>query len=341
MSVRAIRVTRAADRGSPNRVALVELPDVADAPAPGDVLVDVEYSSLNFKDALALTGRPGVIRGEELTAGIDLVGVVSVSASDSWRPGDRVLVNGYGLGETEHGGLAEQARIDGSWVIRVPERMSGRQAAAVGTAGYTAALCAERLAEAGLGAGAEVVVTGAAGGVGTIALLLGRAAGWRITAVTGRPELAADLRAFGASEVLDRRELSAPGKPLQSARWDGAIDTVGGDMLANVLAQTRPGSTVTACGNAADARLSTTVMPFILRGVTLAGINSVEPPRAAREAAWRRLDRDLDLDALDSATEELALDEAIPAAARFFDGGVHGRLVVDVRRSAPPATLAP
>ncbi len=331
MSFRAIRVTRAADRGAPNRVALVDLPNLADPPAPGDALVEVEYSSLNFKDALALTGRPGIVRVDELTAGIDLVGVVRASASDGWQPGDRVVVNGFGLGETEPGGLAERTRIDGSWGIRVPARMTSRQAAAIGTAGYTAALCVDRLAQAGLGDGAEVVVTGAAGGVGTIALLLGRAAGWRMTAATGRPERADGLRALGAADILDRAELSSPGKPLQSARWDGAIDAVGGDILANVLAQTRPGGTVTACGNAADARLSTTVMPFILRGVTLAGINSVEPPHAVRSAAWERLDRDLDLDALDAVTEEIALTDAIEAASRFFDGGVAGRLVVDVR----------
>lgn len=332
MSFRAIRVTRAAERGARNGVALVEVDEPAGAPAPGDALVDIEFSSLNFKDALALTGRPGVVRADDLTAGIDLVGVVRESASSRWRAGDRIVVNGYGLGETEPGGLAEQARIDGAWGIRVPERMTTRQAAAIGTAGYTAALCVDRLVAAGLGAGAEVVVTGAAGGVGTVALLLGRAAGWRMTAVTGRPELGEELRALGASDILDRGELSEPGKPLQSARWDGAIDAVGGDILANVLAQTRPDGIVAACGNAADAQLSTTVMPFILRGVTLAGINSVEPPHAVRVAAWERLDRDLDLDALDSVTEELALGDAISAAARFFDGGVRGRLVVDVRR---------
>jgi len=333
MTFRGIQVTRATEKGVPNEVALVDVPDeeLAD-PALGEVVVEVEYSSLNYKDGLALTGRPGVVRPERLTAGIDLVGTVAESSAPGIAAGDRVLVNGCGLSESHPGGLAERARVRADWVIPVPERLSTRQAAAIGTAGYTAALCVLALERGGLGAGAEVVVTGAAGGVGTIATLLGAAAGWRVSAVTGRAALGDTLRGLGAVDILERSEFVEPGRPLQSSRWDGAVDTVAGDILANVISQLRYGGTVAACGLAASASLSVSIMPFILRAVTLAGVDSVEAPREKRLAAWERLDRDLDLEKLDSLTEELALGEAIGAASRFFEGGVLGRLVVDVRR---------
>lgn len=333
MPYRGIQVVRATERGAPNRVELIDIPDEElDSSELGEVLVDVEYSSLNYKDGLALTGRPGVVRPERLTAGIDLVGVVRESSAAGVAPGDRVLVNGCGLSETHPGGLAERARVRAEWVVPVPERFSARQAAAVGTAGYTAALCVLALEKGGLGAGAEVVVTGATGGVGTVGILLGAAAGWRVSAITGRAALGDALRRLGAVDVLDRAEFVDAGKPLQSARWDGAIDTVGGDILANVISQLRYGGVATACGLAASASLHVSMMPFILRSAMLAGVNSVDTPRPLRLAAWERLDRDLDLAALDGITEELALDEAAAAAARFFEGGVLGRLVVDVRR---------
>ncbi len=333
MPYRAIQVTRASDAAAPNTVELLELPDARlDDPALGEVVIDVEYSSLNFKDGLALTGRPGVIRPAVLTAGIDLVGTVRESASDAVAPGQRVLVNGCGLSETHPGGLAERARVKAEWVVPVPERFSLRQAAAVGTAGYTAALCILSLRRLGLDQGSDVVVSGAAGGVGTISLLLGRAAGWSMAAITGRPALGDTLRALGAVQVLERSEFTQPGRALQSARWDGAIDTVGGDILANIISQLRYGGAAAACGLAASASLQVSMMPFILRSAVLAGVNSVDTPRPLRLQAWELLDRDLDLDALDGLTEEIALDESLTAAERFASGSVLGRIVVDVRR---------
>lgn len=333
MTFRGIQVVQAAERGAANEVALVDIPaSELDDPDLGDVVIDVEYSSLNYKDGLALSGRPGVVRMPRLTAGIDLVGVVRESADARFAVGDRVLVNGCGLSETHPGGLAERARVKGDWVIPVPERFTNRQAAAVGTAGYTAALCVLALEEAGLGADAEVVVTGAAGGVGTVALLLGSAVGWRMNAVTGRPALGDTLRGLGATAIIERSELTEPGKPLQSMRWDGAVDTVGGDILANVISQLRYGGTAAACGMAAGVRLDVSIMPFILRSAALVGVNSVDTPRPLREAAWARLDRDLDLTRLDGLTEEIGLTEAISAASRFETGSVLGRIVVDVRR---------
>lgn len=331
MTFRAIEVSRAADGGAANRVALVELPDDAVAdPELGDVEIDVEYSSLNFKDGLVLTGRPGVVRVDRLTAGIDLAGTVRASSHPEWVPGDRVIVNGCGLGETHPGGLAERARVRSEWLVRVPARMSTRQAAAIGTAGFTAALAVLALDRADVGP--EVVVTGAAGGVGTMSILLGAAAGWRVAAASGRPGLADRLRRLGAVDVVGREELGDAGKPLQRARWDGAVDTVGGVILANVLARLRYGGTAAACGNAASASLPASVLPFILRGVSLVGINSVETPTPLRRAAWERLDRDLDLDAVDGLTTEIALGEAVSTAERFATGAVFGRTVVDVRR---------
>ena len=333
MPYRAIQVRRATDPSAANTVELLDLPDdsLAD-PALGEVVVDIEYSSLNFKDGLALTGRPGVVRPAVLTAGIDLVGTVRESTSPEVTVGQRVLVNGCGLSETHPGGLAERARVHAEWVVPVPERFSSRQAAAVGTAGYTAALCILSLRRSGLDEGADVAVTGAAGGVGTIALLLGRAAGWSMAAITGRPALGHTLRALGAVHVLERSEFTQPGRALQSARWDGAIDTVGGDILANVISQLRYGGTAAACGLAASASLHVSMMPFILRGTVLAGVNSVDTPRPLRLAAWELLDRDLDLAALDSLTEEITLAESLTAAERFASGSVLGRIVVDVRR---------
>jgi acrylyl-CoA reductase (NADPH) len=301
---------------------------------PGEVTVDVEYSSINYKDGLAITGRPGVARVWPLVAGIDLVGTVTHSSASRWTPGDAVILNGAGLGETHHGGLAERARIAGDALVRLPDGISPRQAAAVGTAGFTAMLSVLALERAGVTADAgEVLVTGATGGVGSVAVALLAARGYDVHASTGRVDQLGDyLRELGAAEVLDRAALGEPGKPLQAARWAAAIDSVGSVTLANVLAQTRYGGFVTACGLAQGSDLPATVMPFILRGVSLLGVNSVEAPLPLREQAWDRIATDLDLGLLDEMTTEIGLEDSLHAADSILSGTLHGRTVVNVRR---------
>jgi len=309
-----------------------------DALMPGDVVVDIEYSSLNYKDALALAGKPGVIRDYPLIPGIDLVGTVAESEDPRWKPGDAVILNGWGIGESHHGGLAERARVKGDWLVALPGGMSAANAAAIGTAGFTAMLAVLALERAGslsvtaapANGGPEILVTGAAGGVGSIAIALLARNGTRVTASTGRPAEADYLRRLGASEIIDRATLSEPGKPLQSQRWAGAIDSVGGSTLANVLAQTNYGGTVASCGLAQSGDLPTTVMPFILRAVTLTGINSVFASTALREEAWRRL-ADLDVTLLNDMTSTIGLADAVNRAGDVLAGRVRGRLVVDVR----------
>jgi acrylyl-CoA reductase (NADPH) len=308
--------------------ALVSIDD--DQLGDGDVVIDVAYSSINYKDGLALAGRPGVIRTHPLIPGIDLVGTVASASEDSWQPGDRVIVNGWGIGETHNGGLAERARVKSEWLVGLPDGITPKQAAAIGTAGFTAMLSVLALERADSLDG-DVLVTGAAGGVGSIATaVLGRL-GHRVVASTGRPQLRDYLEHLGAAEVIDRASLAGAGKPLQSERWAGVVDTVGGQTLANALAQARYGSTVAACGLAGGSDLPTTVMPFILRGVTLAGINSVFAPRELRELAWRRLASDLDPALLDELTTTIVLADARRAADEILAGHIRGRTVVDVR----------
>ena len=297
-----------------------------------DVTIDVEYSSINFKDGLALTGRPGVIKGDALIPGIDLVGVVSASDSAAWHPGDRVIVNGWGIGETHNGGLAQRARVNSDWLIALPPTFSPKQAAAIGTAGFTAMLAVLAIEETAARAteGDEILVTGASGGVGSIAIALLSSLGFPVAASTGRASEHEYLRSLGATTIVDRETLSEKGKPLQGQRWLAAIDSVGGPTLANVLAQTRYGGVVASCGLAQSADLPTTVMPFILRAVTLTGINSVFCPRGRRQEAWDRLATDLDPAVLDSLTETVPLDGAIEVAERIMRGEVRGRVVVDL-----------
>jgi acrylyl-CoA reductase (NADPH) len=303
------------------------------------VTIDVEFSDLNYKDGLAIAGRPGVARVSPLIPGIDLVGTVSASEDPRWHPGDRVVLNGDGLGERHHGGLAERARVRGDALVRVPDTLTGEQAAAIGTAGFTAMLAVLALERNGVdpeevrSSGSSVLVTGAAGGVGSVAVALLARLGYPVTASTGRVDEQRDYLAdLGAGEIIDRSELSeAVGKPLQSQRWAGAIDAVGSSTLANVLAQTRYGGTVAACGLAQGSDLPATVMPFILRAVTLVGINSVEAPAALRDTAWRRLATDLDEEALAAMTSFITLGEAIPVAEDLLAGRLRGRTVVDVR----------
>ncbi|MCU1469215.1 MAG: hypothetical protein JWQ39_364 [Glaciihabitans sp.] len=304
----------------------------------GDVLIDVEFSGINYKDGMALAGSPGVMRVSPLIPGIDLVGTVAASASPDWSVGDAVIVNGWGIGETHNGGLAERARVKSEWLIARPDGISAKRAAAIGTAGFTAALAVLALEKHGLekrgltnSAGKEVLVTGASGGVGSIAIALLTAAGHRVIASTGRPSQREYLLGLGAVDTIDRAELEAVGRPLQKQRWSAVVDSVGGQTLANALAQTVWGGGVAACGLVGGSDIPTTVMPFILRGVALLGINSVECPLPERQAAWARLERDLDLDLLDSFTTSVDLEGAIGAGAAILRGELHGRTVVDVR----------
>jgi acrylyl-CoA reductase (NADPH) len=310
------------------RSRLAELDD-GDLP-DGSVTVDVACSSLNYKDALALTGTAPIARSYPMVAGIDLAGVVSASDHPDHQVGDEVVATGCGLGEQHWGGLAQRARLDGDWLVPLPEGFTLRQAMAVGTAGFTAMLCILALEDHGVEG--PILVTGANGGVGSIAVALLARLGHDVVAATGRPELADELRRLGAAEVIERAELTEPGKALGRQRWAGAVDTVGGQVLANVCASTRYGGTVAACGNAGGMKLPVTVAPFILRAVTLAGVDSVQTPRPRRLEAWRRLGSDLDPSLLDSLTSEIGLGDAIDTARRLLDGRVRGRTVVDVGR---------
>jgi acrylyl-CoA reductase (NADPH) len=299
---------------------------------PGDVLVRVDYSTLNYKDGLAITNKGPVVRHWPMVAGIDGAGEVIESSHPAWKPGDAFIHNGWGVGETHWGCLAEKARLKGDWLVRLPSAFTARQAMAIGTAGYTAMLCVLALEDHGVQPGAgEILVTGATGGVGSVAVaLLGRL-GYTVVAATGKAAEADWLRRLGATSVIDRAELSAPGKPFQKERWAGVVDAVGSHTLANALAQTRYGGVVAACGLAQGMDLPTTVMPFILRGVTLAGIDSVMAPLARRQRAWDRLARDLDPALLETLVEEIPLSGAIEKAHALMAGQVRGRVLVRIR----------
>jgi acrylyl-CoA reductase (NADPH) len=294
-----------------------------------DVLVRPEYSTINFKDALALTNRSPVVRSWPMVPGIDGAGEVLESAHPGWQPGERFVLNGWGVGESHWGCLAERARLKGDWLIRLPAAFTPRQAMAIGTAGYTAMLCVLALERHGVAPGdGEVLVTGATGGVGSVAIALLARLGHRVVAASGKPHEADYLRRLGAASVIDRAEFSAAGKPLQKERWVAAIDALGSTALVNVLAQVRYGGVVAACGLAQGLDLPGSVAPFILRGVTLVGVDSVMCPRARREQAWTRLARDLDPALLEAMTSEVTLDGALDAAQRLMAGTVRGRTVV-------------
>ncbi|MBF4602004.1 oxidoreductase [Frigoribacterium sp. VKM Ac-1396] len=309
-------------------------PALLDRPEPephdGEVLVEVLWSGVNYKDGLALRGDPGVAKIDPLVPGIDVVGRV-VAASGEVAQGDLVVVNGAGLGETRDGGYADRVVVASESLVVLPENISPRRAAAVGTAGFTAMLSVLRLERDVAPGDGEIVVTGAAGGVGSVAVMLLSRLGYSVTASSGRLETESDyLRSLGATSVIDRAELASEGRPLQRARWAGAIDGVGSSTLATLLAQTSWGGVVTACGLAQGSDLPTTVLPFILRGVTLAGVNSVDAPPALRRTAWRRLAADLDLDLLDTATTEVDLADVVDAGRRVLAGETRGRTVVRV-----------
>lgn len=300
---------------------------------PGSVTVRVEYSTLNYKDALAITGRAPVVRQCPMVPGIDLAGTVEASDDARWQSGDRVILNGWGVGEGHWGGLAQRARVDADWLLALPETFTPAQAMAIGTAGYTAALCIEALERQGVAPGrGEVLVTGANGGVGSIAVALLAARGYNVVAATGRPRESEHLEALGAREIIDRKVLSEPGKPLGKARWAGAVDTVGSTTLANVCAGMAYRGVVAACGLAQGMDFPATVAPFILRGVTLVGIDSVYAPLDEREAAWNRLGRDLNPNVLDRIARTVGLEEVIGQAHELLAGRVRGRIVVDVNR---------
>ena len=299
----------------------------------GDVTVSVDYSTLNYKDALAITGKAPVVRQFPMVPGIDFAGAVTESASQALQPGDKVLLNGWGVGEHHWGGLAQLARVKSEWLIPLPAAFTARQSMAIGTAGYTAMLCVIALERHGVSpASGEILVTGAAGGVGSVAVAVLAKLGYRVAAVTGRPAEVDFLKRLGAAEVLDRAQFASPGKPLSKERWAGAIDVVGSHTLANVCASMRYRGVVAACGLAGGMDFPATVAPFILRGVTLVGVDSVMCPRPDRLEAWRRLGDDLDIGKLDLLTEEIGLSQAIDRAAALLEGRIRGRVVVDTRR---------
>lgn len=310
------------------------LKDIDEAQLPeGDVTVRVSHSTLNYKDGLAITGKGPVVRRFPMVPGIDLVGTVESSTHADYQPGDSVLLNGWGVGEGHWGGLAQKARLKGDWLVPLPKQFSPVQAMAIGTAGYTAMLCVLALERHGVKPEhGEIVVSGAAGGVGSVAIAVLAKLGYTVVAVSGRSEEVDYLKRLGASEVLNRADFSSPGKPLGKERWAGAVDVVGSHTLANICATTKYRGVVTACGLAGGMDFPATVAPFILRGVTLAGIDSVMCPRPDRLEAWRRLGIDLDVSKLEMISTEISLADAIPTAAKLINGEIRGRVIVDVNR---------
>jgi acrylyl-CoA reductase (NADPH) len=299
----------------------------------GDVTIDVAYSTLNYKDGLAITGSSPVVRKFPMVPGIDLSGTVRDSSHADWKAGDKVVLNGWGVGEGHWGGLAQVARLKGDWLVPLPTAFTEKQAMAIGTAGYTAALCVEALVKAGVTPDqGEVLVTGATGGVGSVAVALLKKAGFTVVGSTGKASEADYLTKLGADSIIDRAELSEKGRPLQKERWAGVVDSVGSFTLVNACAAVKYGGAVAACGLAQGADFPATVMPFILRGVRLLGVDSVMAPKAARLAAWERLARDLDPALIDVIATEISLGDAIASAADLLAGKVRGRIIVDVNR---------
>jgi acrylyl-CoA reductase (NADPH) len=297
----------------------------------GDVTFGVAWSTVNYKDGLAVTGKAPVVRRFPMIAGIDAVGTVLTSSHSEWKPGDKVILNGWGCGETHLGAYAAKARVKGDWLVPLPSGIPMRDAMAIGTAGYTAMLAVMALERQGLAPGrGPIVVTGAAGGVGSVAVALLAKLGYQVSASTGRPQESNYLKSLGATEIIDRQELAGPVKPLAKERWAGGIDTVGSSTLANVLSMIRYGGAVAACGLAGGMDLPTAVAPFILRGVSLLGIDSVMCPQKLRREAWKRLDSDLDRAKLQDMTTEIGLSDVIDAGRQIVEGRVRGRLVVKI-----------
>ncbi len=324
---RAVRIDKT-DAGQTARLVDFDEAELMD----GDVTVRVEWSTVNYKDGLAVSGKAPVVRRFPMIPGIDFCGMVESSSHPDWKPGDRVILNGWGVGETHLGGFAEKARVKGEWLVPVPSGMTGREAMAIGTAGYTAMLAVMALERHGVTPDrGPIVVTGAAGGVGSVAIAVLSKLGFKVIAATGRTQEEPYLRGLGAAEIMDRKELAAPGKPLAKERWAGGIDSVGATTLANVLAGTRYGGAVAACGLAGGMDLPTTVAPFILRAVSLLGIDSVMCPLAVRREAWKRLATDLDRGKLQTMTNEIQLPGVLVAAPAILDGRIRGRIVVKIQ----------
>ena len=311
--------------------AAVETIDNTRLPAEGEVTVRIDYSTINYKDALAVTNKSPIVRTWPLVAGIDGAGVVETSSDPRWKAGDKVILNGWGVGESHWGCLAQRAKLKGDWLVPLPAALSTKQAMAIGTAGYTAMLCCLALERHGVSKGqGQILVTGASGGVGSVAISILSTWGYEVVASTGKMNEADYLKALGAKEVIDRNALSAPGKPLQKERWAGVVDSVGSHTLANACAQTKYRGVVAACGLAQGFDLPATVMPFILRGVVLAGVDSVYQPMPTRLEAWNRLTADLDRAKLDRITAVIALKDVIAKSVEVLAGSVRGRIVVDV-----------
>jgi acrylyl-CoA reductase (NADPH) len=324
---KAIVVSRGEDKKQ--SVAVTELHE--DELMDGDVTIAVEATTVNYKDGLAITGRAPVVRRFPLVPGIDFAGTVLSSTGSEWQPGDKVILNGWGVGETHHGAFARRARVKGDWLVPLPDGMTPKQAMAVGTAGYTAMLSVMALERHGITpARGPVVVTGAAGGVGSVAIALLSKLGHRVIASTGRPDETDYLKELGAAEIISREELTQPAKPLGRERWAGGIDAVGSHTLANLLSMTSYGGAIAACGLAGGMDLPSSVAPFILRGVSLLGIDSVMAPRSIRLEAWKRIAADLDMTKLARLTTEIEFDGIIDAAYAIVDGKVRGRIVVDM-----------
>jgi acrylyl-CoA reductase (NADPH) len=323
---KAIRIDKA-DKGTTAALTQFDETELMD----GDVTVRVEWSTLNYKDGLALTGKSPVVRRFPMIAGIDFAGTVEQSTHPKWKAGDKVVCTGWGMGETHLGAYAEKARVKGDWLVRLPDGLTAREAMAIGTAGFTAMLAVLALEKHGLSPNSgPVVVTGAAGGVGSVATAVLAKLGYHVIASTGRMSEAPYLTELGAKEVIDRNELSAPPKPLGKERWAGGVDSVGSTTLANLLSMTKYGGAIAACGLAGGMDLPSSVAPFILRGVCLLGIDSVMCPLPAREAAWGRLARDLDQAKLSEITNEIGLDQVLGSGPKILAGGVRGRIVVKI-----------
>ncbi|UOA09835.1 MDR family oxidoreductase [Methylobacter sp. S3L5C] len=316
----------------PGNSIVIELKELNDEQLMlGDVTIAVEYSTVNYKDGLAISGRAPIIQAFPLIPGIDLAGIVEASSNSAFQTGDRVVVNGWALSQTHHGGYAQRARVCSEWLVKLPDTFSTKQAMAIGTAGYTAMLSVLALEQGGITPDkGDILVTGASGGVGSIAIALLSKLGYRVLASTGRLAEAAYLKSLGAAEVLDRSILSTPGAPLGTEKWAGAVDTCGGNTLVNVLAQTSYRGTVTACGLAQSMDFPASMLPFILRNITLAGIDSVNAPQQARITAWERLAQDLDLEKLGLTTQEITLQQVPEVAQQILEGKVRGRTLVNV-----------
>lgn len=327
MGIKALTATEVGDRDYEVSFKNLSDDDLADLP----VLVEIDYSTINYKDALAITKKGRIIRRFPMILGIDLAGKVISSDDDRWKPGDCVIVNGHGLSETEQGAYSEQQRYSGDWLTKLPDGISAKQAMTIGTAGYTSMLCVQALENNGVTPNSgEILVTGATGGVGSVAVMILSKLGYDVVAMTGREEHADYLKSLGANAVIDRGELDRDAKPLEKERWAGVIDAVGGKILATAIAQTNYGGTVAACGLAGGFALNSTVMPFILRGVKLIGIDSVMASSETRDAAWQRLATDLDLEKLEKSATEIAFDDLPDACSDLLEGRTKGRMVVKI-----------